>query len=399
MSSSPTTTPHTFGRSMLSHWHLDPALTYLNHGTVGAVPKRVLAAQRAITEQIEREPARFLIRELADVKQFALEGPSRMRAALMPIAEFVHARVQDLAFVDNASTGCNAVLRSFDFQPGDEILVTDHGYGSVTMTAEYVAGRTGARVTKLALPYPDTDATRIRDAVVGALNGRTRMLVMDHITAPSALILPVAEIAAACRARGITTLIDGAHAPGMIDLDLPSLGVDFWVGNLHKWAMSPRSCAILWAAPERQAQLHPVVISWGYRLGMEAEFDLQGTRDPAPFLAAPEGLAFMRELGLEAMRDYNHGLVWRAATEFTRAWGSRVPAPEPMYGSMVTVLLPEAYGTTAEAAQQLKNRLLFEHRIEAQVGVIGGRIALRLAAQVYNEWSDYERLFDAIGTR
>lgn len=397
MSATTSTPSHTFGRSMLSHWYLDPALTYLNHGTVGAVPKRVLDAQRAIAEQIEREPARFLIRELADVKQFKLEGPSRMRAALAPIAEFVRARVDDLAFVDNASTGVNAVLRSFDFAPGDEILVTDHGYGAVTMTAEYVASRTGARVVKVALPYPETDAARIRDAVISALGAKTRMLVIDHLTAPSALILPVAGIAAACRARGIATLIDGAHVPGMLDLDIPALGVDFWVGNLHKWAMSPRSCAILWAAPERQKALHPAVISWGYTLGMAAEFDLQGTRDPGPFLAAPEGLSFMRELGLDAMRTYNHALVWRAATEFTRAWGTRVPAPESMYGSMVTVLLPESYGTTGEAASALKNRLLFEHRIETQVGTIGSRISLRLAAQVYNEWSDFEKLFAAIG--
>jgi hypothetical protein len=141
------------------------------------------------------------------------------------------------------------------------------------------------------------------------------------------------------------------------------------------------------------------VISWGYTLGMAAEFDLQGTRDPGPFLAAPEGLAFMRELGLDAMRDYNHALVWRAATEFTRAWGTNVPAPESMFGSMVTVLLPEAYGTRPEDAGALKNRLLFEHRIETQIGTIDGRLSLRLAAQVYNEWSDFEKLLAAIGKK
>lgn len=393
--SAPTST--TFGRGMLKHWLLDPALTYLNHGTVGAVPRAVLDAQRAISESIEREPARFLIRELADVKQFDLQGPSRMRAALAPIAEFLHANVDDLAFVDNATTGCNAVLRSFDFEAGDEILVTNHGYGAVTKTAEYVASRTGARVVTVNLPYPGTTATAIRDAIIAALGQDTRLLVLDHIAAGSALVFPVAEIAAACRARGIATLIDGAHAPGMLDLDIPSLGVDFYVGNLHKWAMTPRSSAILWATPERQAALHPAVISWGYLLGMPAEFDLVGTRDPVPFLAAPAGLEFLRSLGIDAMRRYNHELVWRAATHITKEWGTSIPAPESMYGSMVTVPLPAVY--RPEAAGALKSALLHEDRVETQIFGFEGRTWIRLAAQVYNEWSDFERLFASIQKR
>ena len=393
--SAPTST--TFGRGMLRHWLLDPSLAYLNHGTVGAVPRVVLDAQRAVTERVEREPARFLIRELADVKQFEMKGPSHMRAALAPIAEFLHARLDDLAFVDNATTGCNAVLRSFEFKAGDEILVTNHGYGAVTKTAEYVASRTGARVVTVDLPYPDTTAHGIRDAIIAALGANTRMLVLDHIAAGSALVFPVTEVAAACRARGIATLIDGAHAPGMLDLDIPSLGVDYYTGNLHKWAMTPRSCAVLWTTPERQAALHPAVISWGYRAGMPAEFDLVGTRDPAPFLAAPAGLEFLRSLGIDAMRRYNHELVWRAATHFTQEWGTSLPAPESMYGSMVTVPLPTAY--RPEIAAALKSALLYEDRVETQIFGFEGRTWVRLAAQVYNEWSDFERLFAGIAKR
>jgi isopenicillin-N epimerase len=384
---------------MLQHWSLDPAIAYLNHGTVGVPPRRVLAAQRAICDEIERQPARFLIRELADVEQFAMRMPPRMRTAAAAVAAFVRADQKDLAFVDNATTGCNAVLRSATFAPGDEILVTDHGYGAVTKTAEYVASRSGASVRTVLLPFPGTTPAAVVAAIETALTPRTRMLVVDHITSGSSLVLPVAEIASRCRARGITTLIDGAHAPGTLPLDLPSLGVDYYVGNLHKWAMAPRSCAILWAAPERQRDLHPAVISWGYALGMSAEFDLVGTRDPSPFLAAPEGIAFMEELGLDAMRTWNHQLAYRSARMFAERWNVKIPAPESMYGSMVTIPLPERFGGTREEAQRLKDTLLYDERIETQLHPFGDRIWLRLAAQVYNDERDFERLFAAIEKR
>ena len=390
---------YTFGRSMLAHWSLDPAITYLNHGTVGAVPRRVQAAQQAVRDEIERQPARFLLRELADVEQIPMRMPPRMRTAAAAVATFVGAASNDLAFVDNATTGCNAVLRSARFAPGDEILVTDHGYGAVTKTAQYVAALAGASVRVVELPFPGITPASAVAAFEAAIGERTRMLVVDHITSGSSLVLPIAEIAARCRARGVTTLIDGAHAPGMLPLDIPALGVDFYTGNLHKWAMSPRSCAVLWAAPERQRDLHPTVISWGYGLGMSAEFDLLGTRDPSPWLAAPAGLAFMQELGLDTMRAWNHRLVYAAASALARHWAVEIPAPEDMYGSMVTLPLPARFGTTPEAAQALKDALLYDEHIETQLHAFKGRIWLRLAAQVYNDAGDFERLRTAIDRR
>lgn len=392
-------TRHTFGHAMLQHWSLDPAIAYLNHGTVGAPPRRVIAAQRAICDEIERQPARFLLRELADVEQIPMRMPPRMRTAAAAVAAFLGADAKDLAFVDNATTGCNAVLRSATFAPGDEILVTDHGYGAVTNTVKYVASRSGASMRTVVLPFPGTTPASVLTTIEAALTPRTRMLVVDHITSGSSLVLPIAEIAARCRARGVVTLIDGAHAPGTLPLDLPSLGVDFYVGNLHKWAMAPRSCAILWAAPDRQRDLHPTTISWGYEHGMSAEFDLVGTRDPSPWLAAPEGIAFMQELGLDAMRAWNHQLAYGSARTFAERWKVQVPAPESMYGSMVTLPLPERFGTTREAAQRLKDTLLYDERIETQLHAFEGRLWLRLAAQVYNDASDFERLRVAIEKR
>ncbi len=390
---------HTFGRSMLAHWSLDPAITYLNHGTVGAVPRGVQAAQQAVRDEIERQPARFLLRELADVEQIPMRMPARMRTAAAAVAAFVGARTEDLAFVDNATTGCNAVLRAARFAASDEILVTDHGYGAVTKTAHYVADLASANVRTVELPFPGITPASALAAIDSAITARTRMLVVDHITSGSSLVLPIAEIAARCRARGVTTLIDGAHAPGMLALDIPALGVDFYTGNLHKWAMSPRSCAVLWAAPERQRDLHPTVISWGYGLGMSAEFDLLGTRDPSPWLAAPAGIAFMQELGLDAMRAWGHRLVYAAASAFARRWDVEIPAPESMYGSMLTLPLPTRFGTTPEAARALKDALLYDEHIETQVHAFRGRLWLRLAAQVYNEASDFERLRTAIEQR
>jgi isopenicillin-N epimerase len=396
---SPVTGRHTFGHAMHAHFSLDPAITYLNHGTVGVVPRRVLAAQQAIRDEIERQPARFVVRELADVGEFVMRMPPRMRTAAEAVAEFLDCDAKDLAFVDNATTGYNAVLQSWPFQPGDEILVTDHCYGTVAMTADYVAKRTGAKVTTVTLPFPETTPEKVVAAIEAAITPRTRIAVVDHVCAPSALVLPVAEIAARLRARGVLALVDGAHALGALPVDLRAIGADFYTGNLHKWAMAPRPSAILYAAPAVQKHLHPTVISWGYQKGMSAEFDMLGTRDATPWLAAPEGIAFMRHIGLVAMREYNHRTVWDAARSLTQHWGTKIPAPETMYGSMVTIPLPERFGTTREAGSRLKDTLLYDENIEAQVFGFKDRVYLRLAAQVYNEASDFEKLRLAIEKR
>jgi len=385
-----------FGRALRSQWALDPAVTYLNHGTVGAPPHRVLQAQQAIRDEIERQPARFLLRELADVRQIRMRARPRMRVAAETIAEFLGARGEDLAFVDNATTGCNAVLRSLRLAAGDEILLTDHGYGAIANVARHVAERAGARVVKVELPWPRWDAGAIVETIAGALTARTRIVVVDHVSAPTALVQPVAEIAARCHAAGAAVLVDGAHAPGALDFDVTALGADWYTGNLHKWAMAPRSSAILWAPPERQRDLHPTTISWGYELGFDAEFDLLGTRDPSAWLAAPEGIAFMRDLGLEAMREWNHRLAWESACALAARWEVEQPQEEFQVGCMVAIPLPVRFGTTDEDGQRLKDALLYEDGIEAQVHAFRDRLFWRLSAQVYNDGDDVERAARAL---
>ncbi len=388
-----------FGRAMHVHWGLDPDTSYLNHGTVGATPLRVLAAQQAIRDAIEWQPSRFLLRELAEIAVEPRDSASRMRIAAAAVARFIGAQRADLVFVDNVTSGINAVLRSLEFETGDEILVSDLGYGAITNAASYVARRSGATVRTVALPLPAAGADAIAQAYAAALGPHTKLAIVDHITSESALILPVQDIAARCHARGVPVLVDGAHAPGAIALDVPALGADWYAANLHKWAYSPRSCGFLWAAPERQAELHPPVISWGLDQGWTAEFDWTGTRDPSPYLAAPDGIALQREFGLEALRAYNHDLAWAAARMLSARFETELGTPESMIGTMATVALPQSLGTAREHAVALRNALLLEDRIEVQMHAARGRLWARVSAQIYNEMAEYERLAEAILAR
>jgi isopenicillin-N epimerase len=388
-----------FGHGMLEKWALDPEITYLNHGTVGVAPRRVLQAQQAIRDEVERQPSRFLLRDLVSMVGVPRSLPGRLRAAADAVAGFLGAEGKDLVFVDNATTGVNAVLRSLPLQPGDEIVLTDHSYGAVANAAAYATRERGARVRTVEVPYPAFDPDRLVEAIVTVLGPRTRLVLVDHITSESALIFPVAEVAARCRARGVSVLVDGAHVPGVLPLSIPTLGVDFYTANLHKWAHAPRSCGFLWAAPAKQALLHPPVISWGLDRGFTAEFDWVGTRDPSPWLAAPEGIAFLRELGLEPATAYNHRLAWTAAEMLCARFGTTLERDESTAGSMVTVPLPHGLGSSREDAARLRDGLLFEDRIEVQVHPARGRLWARISAQVYNEAGDFERLAEGVARR
>lgn len=390
----------TFGRHLRSEWLLDPAVTYLNHPTVGATPTRVLAAQRAIQDEIERQPSRFQLRELTSVGVGSSRRPARprMRVAADAVAAFIGAQGDDVVFVDNATTGVNAVLRSFAFQPGDEIVISDLGYGGIAQAAVFAARDRGAVLRTLSVPMPFR-AESIADAFEDAVGPRTRLAIVDHVAAESAIILPLADIAARLRRRGVAVLADGAHAPGTIALDVPALGVDWYVGNLHKSAYVPRSSGFLWAHPDRQPSLHPTVISWGLDQGFTAEFDLVGTRDPSTHLAAPAAFALIAEWGAEAIRCHNHTLVWQAARMLAERWGAPFDVPEALVGTMATVPLPATFGTTREEATSLRDALLFDEGIEVQVHAFRESLWVRIAAQVYNDMADFERLGEAVARR
>jgi isopenicillin-N epimerase len=388
-----------FGHAMLEHWSLEPSIVYLNHGTVGVTPNRVMVAQDALRQEIERQPARFMLRELEHHSSTPPAQTPRIRQAANRVAEFLGVEGHDLVFVDNATTGLNAVLRSLRFAPDDEILIADLAYGAITKTCEYVARISGAQVIRLEPPFPDTSPESVLEAFEKAITPRTKIAVLDHITASTALVLPVREIAAACHSRGVPVLVDGAHAPGALELNIAELGVDWYVGNLHKWAFTPRSCGILWAAKDRQTDLHPTVISWGLDQGFSQEFDLLGTKDPTAALSAPAALEFIGMLGANKMRHYNHTLAWEGAQLLAQHLGTRFTVPESMIGCMAAVPLPKQAGSSFEDTFALQHALLYQDQIEIPILEVRGHLYARISAQVYNELGDIERLADALKQR
>ena len=388
-----------FGHPMRAAWALDPNVLYLNHGTVGAPPRRSLEAQQRIREEIERQPSDFLLRRLSSTRVgVETDEKPRMRQAADKVAPFLGAQGDDLVFVDNITTGANAVLRSFPFASGDEILITDEVYGAIGKTADFVLRRVGGTVRTANLPREAREPQAYVDAIGGAVTPRTRIAIVEHVAAHSAVVLPVKAIVAHLKAKGVAVLVDGAHAPGAIAVDIPSYGADWYAANLHKWAWSPRSLGILWATKARQVDLHPTTISWGLDQGFTAEFDWVGTKDPSAALAAPHAIAYMEELGIERVRAWNHGLAWAAGLHLSERFGTKLAADEPFVGTMVTVALPAAFGSTMDEASALRDRLLFEHGIELQVFAAHGGIHIRVSAQIYNERSDVERLADVLAS-
>jgi len=305
----------------------------------------------------------------------------------------------DLVFVPNVTVGINAVLGSLPLAAGDEVIVTELAYGAVKNTARVYCERAGATLKMVALDFPVRDSGDVVAAVTGALSPRTRLVVVDHVTAQTALVLPVAAIAAECRRRGVPVLVDGAHAPGSRPVDIASLGVDFYAANLHKWAHAPRGCGILWAAPQHQAQLRSPIVSWGRDRGFLHEFEHVATGDPTSCLSAPEGIACLRDWDFDACVRYMHGLAWRAGEVLSDRWGTRVETPREMVGAMITVALPAGAGRTDADAERLRLALLVEDRIEVQLHASRGRLWTRVSAQIYNDETDVARLAEAVARR
>jgi isopenicillin-N epimerase len=369
------------GAVVRHEWMLDPDFLTVNHGSFGATPRVVLAVQEEWRRRMEAQPTRFMHAML----------PEALRATADRLARFMGAGGKDIAFVENATAGCNAVLRSRRLQPGDEVLVLSHVYGAVRNTVRYVTELADARLIQAAVPFPNPDAEGVIAALEAAITPRTRLAVLDHITSPSALVLPVDRMVAACHGRGVPVLVDGAHAPGQVDLNLPAIGADWYVGNCHKWLCAPKGTAFLWAAPDRQQGLHPVTISHGYEKGFHEEFDWTGTRDFSAFLAVPAAIDFHARLGGPALRQRNVALAAEATSLLARRLNTEIGATGPLAGAMGVVRLPVAGEVTAERAEALRARLL-EAKTDAPLHVIAGSLWLRLSAHAYNELPDYEHL-------
>lgn len=371
------------GQAIRDAFLIEPGACTVNHGSFGATPRVVLAEQDRWRRAMEAQTSRFFSREL----------PGALRAAAARLAAHVGAEGEDIAFVPNATTGANAVLRSLELAPGDEILMLSHVYGAVRNTARYVARRHGALVVEAAVPWPRPDAAAITAGVAAALTPRTRLVVLDHITSQSALETPIRDLVALCHARGVRVLVDGAHAPGQVALDLRAIGADWYTGNAHKWLFAPKGCAFLHARREAQAGLHPAVISHGLDQGFTAEFDWTGTIDPTAYLAIGAALDFHASLGGKALMARNAALAAQASAGLAARLGTETGHGNGACGAMATVRVPGA--GTAEAALALRARLM-DAGCDAPVHALGGALWLRLSAQAYNDAGDYERLGDIL---
>jgi isopenicillin-N epimerase len=379
-------------RTLASLWCLDPAVDYLNHGSFGACPSAVLAVQADLRHELEREPVDFLVAKL----------PQRLNAAREALADFLGAAAEDLVFISNATAGVNAVLRSIALEPGDELLLTNHTYAACRKTADFMADRTGARIVTAQLPFPCRSDEEIIAAVLECTSPRTRLALLDHVTSPTALILPIARLVAELESRGIDTLVDGAHAPGMVPLHLSTLGAAYYTGNAHKWLCAPKGAAFLHACGDRQGQLHPNVISHGFRSGFQAEFDWTGTFDPTPWLCVPEALRFMGSLlpgGWPEVMAANRDLVLKARGLLLERIGGESPCPDAMIGSMASLLLPPpspesiAFGLDSKGLHDWFR----ERGVEAWFHPHPLPL-LRVSAQLYNDLDQYKKFGQLLET-
>jgi isopenicillin-N epimerase len=372
--------------NLASLWCLDPSVTFLNHGSFGACPSAVLEVQTSLRMEMEREPVDFLVEVL----------PSRLDAAREALAAFLSAAPPDLVFVTNATAGVNAVLRSAILVPGDELLLTNHTYAACRKTVDYVAGRTGSRVVVAQLPFPCRDEEEIVSSVMKCVSPRTRLALLDHVTSPTALVLPIARLVNELRTRGVDTLVDGAHAPGMVPLRLEELGAAYYTGNAHKWLCAPKGAAFLHVRRDRQAQLHPNVISHGYSVGFHAEFDWPGTFDPTPWLCVPEALRFIGGLlpaGWPQVMAVNRDLTLKARVLMLESSGVDAPCPDSMIGSMASIPLPPA--SVGAPAHRLDCEGLHDWFRERGVETWlhpHPLPLLRISAQLYNDLDQFKRL-------
>ncbi len=382
---------------LADQWSLDPAVIHLNHGSFGAAPQAVLDAQTEWRQRLEANPMRF----------FAREGQAHLDDARNRLAGFVGADPANIAFVSNASAGVNSVLRSLQFEAGDEILVTNHGYGAAVNAARYVADRSGGRIVVAEVGMPIGGEDEVVAAILEASSPHTRLALIDHVTSSTAVVFPIPRIVAELAERGIPVLVDGAHAPGMLDLDVTAVGADYYTGNCHKWVCAPKGAAFLWVREPATAGIVPLAVGWGRssrpagRSQFHADFDWVGTDDPTPYLAVPAAIDFMGSLypGRWAeLRARNRELALAGSNVLLPVLGAAAPVPDDMLGSMAALPLPPAPHPPPTEPDALQLELAADG-IEVAVvhGPARGDRWLRISAQAYNSLSDYEALAEALG--
>jgi isopenicillin-N epimerase len=368
---------------------LDPEVAFLNHGSFGACPRPVFERYQAWQRELELQPVEFLGRRQRQL----------LAEARQALASYLNAQADEVVYVPNVTTALNIVAQSLPLQPGDEILTTDHEYGAIERTWTLVIERRGAKLVTQKLPAPLGDPDQVVDAVWSGVTDKTRVLFLSHITSPTAIRLPIEPLIHRAKAAGIWTVIDGAHAPGQIDLDLTGMQVDFYGGNCHKWLSSPKGAGFLFARPEVQHLIEPLIVSWGWRprdpwsTPFVDTIQRQATHDISAYLSVPDAIDYQRQHDWPSVRDECHELVRLARLSMAEMTGVAplVPDDERWFAQMATLPLPP--GTDVE---ELKRRLYDEHRVEIPAGHWGELPRLRISVQGYNTRADVERLLDAV---
>jgi isopenicillin-N epimerase len=393
---------------MAVHWRLDPEVVFLNHGSFGACPAAVLENQRELRDLMEREPIRFFV-ELAE---------PMLDEARECVAQLVNCDAEGVAFVPNATAGVNTVVRSLSFKPGDELLTNTHEYNACNNILHYAAERSGAKMVVADVPFPLRSAREVVDAILGAVNSRTRLVMLSHVTSATGLVFPIGPIVEECARCGIETLIDGAHAPGMVPIDLKALGATYYAGNFHKWLCAPKGAGFLWVREDRREEIRPLIISHGAnstrtdRSRFRIEFDYTGTFEITPYLCVPAAFEFLSSLfpgGLEGLMEHNRRQTLDARKILCGAMGIENPntvAPENMIASLASVPIPGAPGGALRPSPRgyhdaLQDALIERHALQAPIipwppaamcapGKQGGTRVTRVAMQAYNSLEQVE---------
>ena len=391
----------TASEDLRAHWTLDPDVVHLNHASYGACPRKVLAVQTALRDELEAQPGAFF----GDIGE-------RLAHAREALVTFIGADAARLAFTTNVTVALNSVMASVALSPGDEVLVTNHEYNATRNIAVAAAARAGARCVVADVPFVGVDDDAIFDAVLAHVSDRTRVALLDHVTSQTGLILPLRRLIEALEERGVDVVVDGAHAPGMLDLDVESLGAAWYTGNCHKWLCAPKSAGFVWAREDRVDATRSAIVSHGASLGdpaarFRAEFDWPGTVDPTAALAVPAAIDCIGALhddGWAGVRARNHALAVEGRRVLCDALEIDAPCPDEMLGCMATLPMPRLPGfgdATAHSAIErdpVRAALLERYGIEVPVfrcDAHDGRL-FRVSAALYNRPDDYEALAAAL---
>ncbi len=383
----------------IEHWSLDRDMVFLNHGSFGATPTKILAKQQAIIQQMEREPVRFMVRELEPM----------WWEAKAKVAAFVGAESSNLVFVKNATMGVNTIIHSLSFDEGDEILTSNHIYGACYNTLNQYAIQKKFSIKMATIPFPFQNDEEVLEALIQGITPRTKLLLIDHITSATGSIFPIENIVSAFESRGIEVLVDGAHAPGMMELELEKLGASYFVGNCHKWICSPKGSAILYVRKDKQPKINPLQFSHvhdkkrGTADDWSAQFFWPGTDDISAYLCVPDAIQQMQEIGgsWEDIRKHNKNLVVQARNLIAETLGTELPVPEKNIGFISNILigpgqLPDKFFNSISTLQET---LFQKYKIEVPIFVFdrqNPRLWVRVSAQLYNSFEQYEYLAAAL---